>query len=218
MHLWRSSQHGKNSCGLSRRDVLKSTAAAGGLSGLASVATAEDATPSPEEKELLDTYSDAEVVARQVNSREELPRTLYDDDVVPNMETGDPDEMSEPTEGVGESVELEQFGEGMTPRIRVFRELKTGYLSISVYPEKDTANAVLNPTEDGDPLGKESVVTYGSMPEAQGCIAPGECQDCECNLVCCTTDPTSPQCLQYCNQCDCSCICCGCGPTCLNYC
>lgn len=205
-----------------RRAVLQGAAAAVGVAGLGSAAAKKsDTEPTDARKrELTAEFRDPRRVSRAVHEQTELLNELADDGVLPNGRVNNLTELSEPADGEGELVTVAQFNTQFTPRIKVFRKVERGYLSVSVFPEMDAAHAVLNPTEDGEPLGEGSLKTYGSMPdvEPQGCLDPGHCQDCDCNTVCCTEDPYTGDCLQYCNQCDCSCVCCDCGFLCSSYC
>jgi|GEM_PF-2056070 len=191
----------------SRRKVLKSAAAATGVAGLGSTATAAsgDSLSDVEREELLREYRDPVAARRAVNSQTELLRELEADGVLPATRVDNLDTLTEPTDGVGESVGVESFGEEHVPVIKTFRQVEEGYLSVSVYPEQDTAHAVLNPTRDGEPVGESGLVTYGSTPEITGCPT-GYCPECSCEVYCCQKGVTG--CLQYCKDCGCSCECC----------
>ncbi len=205
-----------------RRAVLQGAAAAAGVAGLGSAAAKKSDTELTQarKQELTAEFRDPRTVRHTVHEQTELLNELDNDGVLNSGRVDNLTELSEPSDGEGELVTVEQFNTQFTPRIKVFREVEKGYLSISVFPEMDAAHAVLNPTESGEPSGKGSLKMYGSMPdvEPQGCVDPGHCQDCDCNTVCCSTDPYTGECLQYCKQCDCSCVCCDCGFLCSSYC
>lgn len=210
-----------SSSDIGRRTVLKSAAVSAGVAGLGSAATAKSGSPPSEaqREELVRDYRDPAVARQAVNEQTDLLRELRADGVLPEARVDDLDTLTEPSAGVGEAVTVESFNEKHVPVVKVFRRVDAGYLSITVYPEQDTAHAVLNPVEDGEPLGEDDLVAYGETPKPMGCWSPGECQDCDCSRNCCRRDPTTGDCLQYCKQCDCSCVCCGCDPVnCPGYC
>jgi hypothetical protein len=204
-----------------RRTVLKSVAASAGVAGLGSAAAAAE-SEGPTESEraaLLDEYRDPETVRAVVDAQTELLDELAADGVIDEARIDGLDELSEPSGPTGEEIAVEQLGQEYTPRIRLFRSVDSGYLSVSVYPEQDTAHAVLNPVEDGTPLGEDHLVQYGSLPEAMGsCTGPGQCQECDCSEVCCRRDPDYGICLEWCTECICDCVCCECSIICPSFC
>lgn len=194
----------QESSGPNRRKALRGAATAAGVAGLGSAATAKsDSTlTSSRRKELIGEFKQPAAVKRAVNERSGLIEELAADDVLPEARIDDLEELSEPSGGHGELITVDQFNTQYTPRVKIFRKVEAGYLSISVFPEMDTAHAVLNPVEDGEPMGEGDLQMYGDMPEPepQGCVDPGHCQDCsDCDTVCCDAD-AGGACLQYCTQ------------------
>lgn len=201
----------KNKSGLSRRRMLKGSAA-GALVAFGSTNVAGKSQTSitqAERDDLLRDYRDASVVRNVVHQQSEVLEELAEDGVLDEPAIADLEELSEPNNGVGERFSAYQMGDRHTPEIKVFRRVDDGYLSLSVFPEKNTAHAVLTPIEDGEPLGEDHLETYGSMPkgqaEPQSCWLPNECWRCtNCSKYCCEHDATG-DCIQHCYDCNCSC-------------
>lgn len=208
---------------LNRRNMLKGSAA--GMLAAASTtnvaAAKQDVELSDaEEADLLREFQSVEMVDSAVHEQSDLLEELAADGVLERAQIDGLDSLSEPVDSVGEELTTYQIGERFTPQIKIFRRVEAGYLSLSVFPEENEAYALLNPVEDRSALGKEHLIEYGNLPEAdpQACWDPGQCQDCgDCTVVCCHRDPQG-DCTQWCNQCSCTCVCCGCGPLCLSYC
>lgn len=198
--------------GLSRRKMLKGSAA-GALVAFGSTNAAgkrkTDLTQA-EREDLLQDYRDVQVVQDLVHQQSDVLEELAADGVLDDPTIDDLEELSEPDNGVGERLSTYQLGEQHTPEIKVFRRIDEGYLSLSILPEKDIAYAVLNPVENGEPLGEDHLVTYGSLPKGQpepqqSCWWPGHCWECRnCHRYCCEFD-ASGDCMQYCYDCDCAC-------------
>jgi len=209
--------------GLNRRQMLKGSAAGAlvAFGGTTAASAKQDVgLTKAEEEAIVKEYKDAAMVREVVHEQTDLLEELEADDVLDEQTVGDLEELSEPSDNVGEHVTAYRHGHRHTPRIKIFREVDAGFLSISVFPEEDTAHATLNPVESGEPLGKDHLVKYGSMPEPDpdGCVDPGHCQDCsDCSEECCSRDPQG-DCTQWCTQCDCRCVCCDCGVLCSSYC
>lgn len=162
-----------------------------------------------ERENLVQDYRDVQVVRDNVHKQSDVLEELVADGVLDSPTINDLKELSEPQNGVGERLSAYQIGNEHTPEIKVFRRVDAGFLSISVFPEADTAHVVLNPVEDGTPLGGDHLETYGNLPkeqvEPQACWLPGECWRCyNCSEYCCEHDATG-DCIQYCYDCDCAC-------------
>lgn len=198
-----------------RRSVLKQFAGGAVVAGGMSTAAAGRTSRSIDEErrqELLHEFEDPTRVRRAVDRQSEFLELLSREDVLAEPSIADLDELNDPEDGVGEHVSLHDDGESFTPRVKLFRRVDAGYLSLSIFPEHDTAHAILNPTADGEPLGEDHLQTYGSTPDPQpaGCTGSGgECKTCNCWEFCC--DKVDGTCVQYCEDCSCSCYCCTCG-------
>lgn len=92
-----------------RRTVLRSAAASAGVAGLASAATAKSSSsPSEAQRaELTREYRDPTVAQQAVNEQTDLLRELRTDGVLPQGEINHLDTLTEPSDGVGESVTVE---------------------------------------------------------------------------------------------------------------
>lgn len=201
----------KEKSGLSRRQMLKGSAA-GALVAFGSANAAGKGRNNPTQAErdkLVQDYQDVQVVQGVVDQQSDVLEELTADGVLDRPTIDDLEELTEPSNGVGERLSTYQIGSHHTPEIKVFRRVEAGYLSLSVFPEEDTAHAVLTPVENGNALGEDHLVTYGSLPkgqaEPQACWLPGECWRCyNCSEYCCEHDATG-DCIQHCYDCDCAC-------------
>lgn len=202
----------KDNTGLSRRKILKGSAA-GALAAFGTTSAAAKQTmelSKADRHQLLREYQNPRAVHQAVQQQSDVLEELVEDNVLSKPTIDGLEKLTEPDKGVGERVTVYQVGERHTPQIDVFRRVDAGYLSISVFPEEETAHAVLNPVEDGEPLGEDHLTTYGTMPEQkaepQACVAPWECYGCHgCSTYCCEFNGEGTQCLQTCTECYCSC-------------
>ncbi|WP_144239976.1 hypothetical protein [Haladaptatus cibarius] len=163
-----------------------------------------------EQEKLLRDYRDAYVVRDIVHQHSDLLEELSDDGVLDNPRIDDLEELTEPSGGVGERLTTYNLGKGHTPEIKVFRRVESGYLSLLLFPEKGTARALFNPVEDGEQLGEDHIVKYGSMPdmevEPEACLSPWQCYGCHgCSTYCCKFNGEGTICEEMCEECYCSC-------------
>lgn len=201
----------KDNTKLSRRKILRGSAvgAFAAFSSPSVVAKQKSKITETEQEEILQDYQDAQTVNQAVHAQSDVLNELVADGVLENPSIDGLEKLTEPTDGVGERLTTYQIGERHTPRIKVFRRVDAGFLSLSVFPEEDTAHAILTPVKDGKPLGEDHLVEYGDMPSAQaepqGCVAPWECYGCSsCYTYCCEYN-TDDECVQTCTDCNCSC-------------
>ncbi|WP_049969176.1 hypothetical protein [Haladaptatus cibarius] len=167
-----------------------------------------------EQDAFLRDYRDADIVKAAVQQQSDVLEELSDDGVIEEAKIGDLHELTDPTGRIeGERLTANQLGDSHTPRILIIRRVEDGYLSLSVFPEEDTAHAILNPVEDGEPLGEDHLVRYGSLPEPEvDCDSSlGLCETCDCETVCCERHPDDNSCIAVCDECDCYCECCDCS-------
>ena len=199
----------KQNDGLSRRKMLKGSAAGALVAFGTGNATAKQnpKLTQAEEANLLQKYQNPRTVKDAVHQQSDVLEELVADGVLESASVSDLEELNTPTDGVGEEVTTYNPGDGHTVRIKVFRRVDAGYLSLSVFPEYDTAHAILTPVENGKPLSGDDLVKYGNLPEAepQSCWLPGECWECtNCSEYCCQHDADG-SCIQTCMDCNCSC-------------
>lgn len=202
---------------MERRRVLQNVVAGTAVaSGLATARQDGRQTEFSEadRRKLLEKYRDPERIDRAIHRHSDLLTELSEEGIleeprVGNLDTLDTLEESDQLES--ETVEIYNFGTEATPRIKILRHTDAGFVSLSVFPEKETARAVFNPTENGETLGPDHLQKFGSPPDAgtQGCWADAECQRCDCYTFCCEDD-SNYGCIEYCEDCSCECYCCRC--------
>lgn len=206
----------KNNTRLSRRRILKGAATGALVAFVPASASANRENvhrsqryrlTKAEEESLLRDYRDPNVVHDAVHRQSDVLEALAADGVIEAATIDDLEELTEPSADTdGEILTTNQLGDRHTPRINVIRRVEDGYLSLSVFPEEDTAHAVMTPEGDGD------LAKYGSLPkpEADCDSSLGLCETCDCQTVCCIENDDGT-CIAKCDQCDCYCECCDCN-------